>query len=105
MPTTPGMPVGLVEPSTPGPGIAATGFRVTGKPNTVITFAFTVGEGAAYKYNRVRTRGSGQLRMRCPFFPLASSLITSASHQHDGSMGPDVNGFRTVTCGPTDEYN
>ena len=71
-------------------------------------FAFTVEEGAAYKYNKVRTRGSGQLRMRCPFFPLASSLVTSASHQHDGSMGPDFNGFlfiieSTVTCGPADE--
>ena len=105
MPTIPGMPVGLVEPSTPGPGTAAAVFRVTGKPNTVITFAFTVGEGAAYKYNKVRTRGSGQLRMRCPFFLLASSLVTSASHQHAGSMGPDFNGFRTVTFGPTDEYD
>ena len=101
MPTTPGTP--RVDP--PGPDIAATGFRVTGKPNTVTTVAFTVGEGVAYEYNKVRTRGSGQLRMRCPFFPLASSLVTSASHQHAGSMGPDFNGFRTVTFGPTDEYD
>ena len=32
----------------PGPETAATGFRMTGKPNTVIPFALTVGEGAAY---------------------------------------------------------
>ena len=69
---------GTPEASNPNNGIAATVFRVTGKPNTVTTVAFTVGEGVAYEYNRVRTRGSGQLRMRCPFFPLASSLVTSA---------------------------
>ena len=57
---TPGTP----GADPPGPDIAATDFRVTGKPNTVITFAFTVGEGATYEYNKVRTRGSGQLRMR-----------------------------------------
>ena len=96
---------GSQTPSPPGPESRQLLFHVTGKSNTATMFAFTVEEGAAYKYNKVKTRGSGQLRMRCPFFPLASSLVTSASHQHAGSMGPDFNGFRTVTFGPTDEYD
>ena len=82
----------------PGPETAATGFRMTGKPNTVIPFALTVGEGAAYI--TIWSEGFGA--------PFASNLATSASHQHAGSMGPDFNGFlfiieSTVTCGPADE--
>ena len=72
---------------------------MTGKPNTVIPFALTVGEGAAY----ITIWGRGAQSS-----PLASNLATSASHQHAGSMGPDFNGFlfiieSTVTCGPADE--
>ena len=53
MPTTPGTP----GADPPGPDIVAAVFRVTGKSNTVITFAFTVGEGASYKYDKGQDEG------------------------------------------------
>ena len=49
-------------------------FRVTGKPNTATTFAFTVGADATYKNNIVQGKMTGSWTLPEPLTELLSPI-------------------------------